>query len=113
MASIGPKEIYLISYNAACCAGWAIVWIAAVKALIAGIPEDGLVDTLAKVYYADGLELALSYAQSAAIMEIVHAVVGLVRSPAFVTAMQVSSRIVALVAVLYAPTAQGTFEIEK
>jgi very-long-chain (3R)-3-hydroxyacyl-CoA dehydratase len=45
--------------------------------------------------------------QTAALLEIVHAAMGIVRSPVIVTAMQVSSRIFALVAVLYAPTSQS------
>jgi Protein tyrosine phosphatase-like protein, PTPLA len=42
-------------------------------------------------------------------LEIAHALFRLVRSPVMVTAMQVMSRIVALVAIAYAPAAQGAF----
>lgn len=47
--------------------------------------------------------------QSAALLEIVHAGLGLVRSPVFVTAMQVGSRIVALHMVSSSPKAQCEF----
>ena len=103
MASLGPKEIYLILYNSVCCYGWALVLLGAIKTLIGG--DGSLGENLSNVYapVAD----MLTYAQTAALMEIVHAGVGLVRSPVVVTAMQVSSRIFALVAIVYAPSAQG------
>ena len=53
------------------------------------------------------LAYVLTIVQSAAIMEIVHAVLGLVRSPVFVTMMQVGSRIVALHMVNTSPKAQS------
>lgn len=77
--------------------------------LAKGIPEQGLIDALANVYFADGLAMTLFYAQSAALLEIVHAALGLVRSPVLVTAMQVGSRLVALAAVVLSPQAQGMF----
>jgi hypothetical protein len=74
---------------------------------------DAVTGALASVYGAEGegvvaMETLLWYTQGAALMEIAHAALGLVRSPVAVTAMQVMSRIVALVAVVYAPSAQGT-----
>ena len=109
MGSLGPKEIYLIFYNAACCVGWAYVLAMAVQALVKGIPEDGVSEALAGIFGLKDMENVLTIVQSAALMEIVHAAIGLVRSPVVVTAMQVSSRIFALVAVKYAPTSQGKY----
>jgi very-long-chain (3R)-3-hydroxyacyl-CoA dehydratase len=104
---MGPKEIYLILYNISACVGWSLVLSLALKTLALGIVEDGLVESLSNVYATEGLAVALTYSQTAALLEIVHAAMGLVRSPVVVTAMQVSSRIVALVAINYSPNAQS------
>jgi very-long-chain (3R)-3-hydroxyacyl-CoA dehydratase len=106
---MGPKEIYLILYNLGACAGWSLVLALAVQSLSKGIPEDGLLESLANVYGADNLATLLTYSQTAALLEILHAAVGLVRSPVLITAMQVGSRIVALVAIIYSPQAQSEF----
>ena len=45
--------------------------------------------------------------QCMALFEIMHALIGIVKSPVLVTTMQVMSRIVALVAIYYSPNAQG------
>ena len=103
MASLGPKDIYLILYNSACCVGWAVVLAGAIKTLVQG--DGSIFENLSNVY-APVAEI-LTYSQSAALMEILHAALGLVRSPVLVTAMQVSSRIFALVAIVFAPSAQG------
>lgn len=102
---MGPKDIYLILYNAFCCAGWAIVLKLAVTTVISG---DGLGDSLATVYSTEGLKDFLTYSQSAALLEILHAAVGLVRSPVVVTTLQVASRIAALWAVNASADAQST-----
>jgi very-long-chain (3R)-3-hydroxyacyl-CoA dehydratase len=104
---MGPKEIYLIIYNLLACVGWSLVLALAVKSLLKGIPEDGLIESLANVYRTDELATILTYSQTAALLEIVHAGLGLVRSPVAITAMQVGSRIVALVAIMYSPQAQS------
>lgn len=96
---MGPKEIYLILYNVLLCVGWSVVFALAVKTVALGILEDGLTESLSNVYAADGLATVLTYSQTAALMEILHAGIGLVRSPLIVTAMQVGSRIVALIAI--------------
>jgi very-long-chain (3R)-3-hydroxyacyl-CoA dehydratase len=103
MASLGPKDIYLILYNSACCVGWAVVLAGGIKTLAQG---DGSISESLSNVYAPVADM-LIYSQSAALMEILHAALGLVRSPVLVTAMQVSSRIFALVAIAFAPTAQG------
>lgn len=96
---MGIKELYLILYNVCVCAGWSMVLALALKTLALGIPQDGLVEALSNVYGTEGLAVFLTYSQTAALLEIAHAGLGLVRSPFIVTAMQVGSRIVALVAV--------------
>jgi len=104
---MGPKEMYLIVYNLSCCAGWSLILVSAAQSLANGIPKDGLKESLANVI-GNGNPVGdlLFLTQSAALLEIVHAAVGLVRSPVMVTAMQVMSRIVALAAVTYSPKAQ-------
>lgn len=96
---MGPKDIYLILYNAAACVGWSIVLALSLKTLALGIPQDGLFEALSNVYVTEGLAMFLTYSQTAALLEIAHAGLGLVRSPLVVTAMQVGSRIVALIAI--------------
>lgn len=67
-------------------------------------------DALASVYDKETIVPdVLFYVQSAALLEIMHAAVGLVRSPVFVTTMQVGSRIAALFAIINAPTSQDQF----
>lgn len=104
-----PKEMYLIVYNLCACAGWSAVFALAVKSLAEGIPEEGLVTSLSKVYAAEGLATFLTYSQTSALLEILHAGLGLVRSPLSVTALQVGSRIVALIAVNGSVEAQSAY----
>ena len=106
---MGPKEIYLILYNVSACVGWSVVLSLALSSLSKSVPEDGLIEGLANVYSTEGLSMYLAYSQTAALLEIAHALFGLVRSPVMVTAMQVSSRIVALVAIVYSPQAQSEY----
>lgn len=103
---MGPKELYLILYNAFCCAGWALVLKLALTTVAQG---DSLSDSLASVYATEGLATFLTYSQTAALLEIVHAAVGLVRSPVVVTALQVGSRIAALVAINASEDAQSKY----
>jgi hypothetical protein len=105
---MSPKDAYLIFYNVLCCVGWALVCKTALQSILSDLGASiGLLDALAEVYYAPNLANLLWYSQLAALLEIVHALLRLVRSPVMVTAMQVGSRIVALVAIAYAPSAQG------
>lgn len=102
------KDVYLILYNSACCAGWATVLFLALQSLQTDVVEEKLSvwDALANVYAAPDLAMLLTYSQSAAILEIVHSALGLVRSPVMVTFMQVSSRIIALIAIVLSPESQ-------
>jgi len=109
---MGLKEAYLIVYNGLCCVGWANVWALAVLSVVAGLSTEKLPlgEVLSNVYATEGLARMLVISQTAALMEILHAAVGLVRSPVMVTAMQVMSRIVALVAIVYSEEAQSKYQ---
>ena len=130
--SLGLKDIYLIAYNGMCCLGWAYVLMLGVPSIIVSVSssvdsgsDTSLLEALklagSNLYFATpstagwsdesspSLALALTIVQSAALLEIVHAAVGLVRSPVFVTAMQVGSRIVALHMINTSPKAQSKF----
>jgi len=105
---MSPATSYLILYNALCCAGWASVLALGIQTVLNEISSP--MDALASVYDNDTLlPTILFYVQAAALLEIVHAGVGLVRSPVFVTAMQVGSRIAALFAIVKSPMSQDQF----
>ncbi|CAB9497952.1 3-hydroxyacyl-CoA dehydratase 2 [Seminavis robusta] len=90
-----PTDIYLIAYNALCCAGWAQVLIGALEYLYFSYQDDNFKLGLETVFFSGKLDY-LIIVQLAAVLEIVHAAVGLVRSPVMVTTMQVMSRVVVL-----------------
>lgn len=75
---------YLVLYNGALFAGWGYVLYLTYKTVL----EGGDTTDVYKV-----VEFPLKVSQTAAIMEVVHSMVGLVRSPVGITAMQVASRI--------------------
>jgi hypothetical protein len=103
---LSGKDGYLVLYNICCCAGWALVISSAIQTLV----DNGISkDSLSMIYDAPGLASTLTYVQCAALLEILHAAIGFVRSPVFVTAMQVGSRIAALFAVTHSPAAQHQF----
>lgn len=77
------KRVYLAVYNWAVFVGWFQVLYFALKTL----KESGYRD----VY--DAVERPLQLAQTAAILEILHGIVGLVRSPISATLPQVGSRL--------------------
>jgi len=118
---LGWKDAYLVGYNALCCVGWALVWRTTVLSLAGsrGVGSGGgtrmsLPEALGSVYGgADGERRQFDFGdllfvtQMIAVMEIVHAAVGLVRSPVVVTAMQVASRVVAVLALRFSRDAQG------
>ena len=88
---MGLAKTYLLVYNASLIAGWAYVLV------FAGL---AFVNTGADSVYAT-VEIPLLIAQSAACLEVVHAILGIARSPVVVTAMQVSSRIMVVWGVLW------------
>jgi len=112
MGKLAASDGYLILYNILCGTGWAYILSLALPSVIAAAltwSVDSVSHALSCVYDIEGLGLILNVVQSAAIMEIVHAAVGLVRSPVFVTALQVGSRIAAIFCVTNSPNAQTQF----
>ncbi|KAK1274887.1 Very-long-chain (3R)-3-hydroxyacyl-[acyl-carrier protein] dehydratase PASTICCINO 2A [Acorus gramineus] len=93
MAGLGSslRRLYLSVYNWAVFAGWAQVLYLALKTLM----ESGHV----AVY--DAVERPLQLAQTAAVMEILHGLVGLVRSPVSATLPQIGSRLYVTWAILW------------
>lgn len=77
-------KAYLIAYNLASAGGWAYVLYLAVTSLL-----EGHTPTEAWARFGTSLMVV----QSTMAFEILHALLGLVRSPVFVTALQVSSRL--------------------
>lgn len=105
---MSPATVYLILYNTLCCAGWGTVLALALKTLVEGIESP--LDAMSSVYEESSpLPSWLYYVQTAALLEIVHSAIGIVRSPLFVTAMQVGSRIAAIFAIVNSPMAQDQF----
>ena len=88
---MGLAKTYLLAYNAALIAGWAYVLVLASVAFVKHGPDS--------VY--DAVEVPLLAAQTAACLEVVHAIFGIARSPVLVTAMQVSSRLMVVWGVLW------------
>jgi very-long-chain (3R)-3-hydroxyacyl-CoA dehydratase len=81
------KTAYLLSYNLGLMAGWAVILYKVIAHLAAG----GSVTTVYPI-----VQQLLVICQTAALAEIVHAIVKLVRSPVMTTLMQVASRILVL-----------------
>ncbi|CAN0213630.1 unnamed protein product [Ectocarpus sp. 4 AP-2014] len=93
------KDVYLIAYNLACASGWSYVLFVCVSHILAGNEPQALYDEVEKV---------LQIVQTAALMEVLHAMLGVVRSPWVTTLMQVSSRIVLVWGFMWAvPSTQG------
>ena len=106
--ALKASDMYLIAYNALCCAGWAQVLVQALNFLYTSYQQDELMMGLESVFFS-GLADYLIIVQLAAILEIVHAAVGLVRSPVMVTTMQVMSRVVVLFPAVFSPTGASKF----
>jgi Protein tyrosine phosphatase-like protein, PTPLA len=106
---ISTKDTYLILYNCALTVGWAMVWAITVHYVVTEyMVYPSFTEALSQVYAADGLAIMLDISQTLALLEIVHAATGLVRSPVAVTFMQVASRMVALFALVASQRAQST-----
>lgn len=103
-----PTDMYLIAYNGLCCAGWAQVLIQALNFLFQSFQKDELMIGLESVFFS-GLADYLIIVQLAALLEIVHAATGLVRSPVMVTTMQVMSRVVVLFPAVFSSTASTQY----
>jgi len=93
------KQAYLIFYNLASCVGWLYVLFICIK----HVTEDSIDKLWGEV------EIPLKIVQTAAVLEVFHAIFGLVKSPWVVALMQVFSRVWTLWAVMdVAPTAQNS-----
>lgn len=80
------KTLYLVGYNVACAVGWAyVLYLTLVKLQTHGSNKK-------EALWASIGE-PLTIVQSAAFLEVVHALIGLVSSPVLTVAMQVSSRL--------------------
>jgi Protein tyrosine phosphatase-like protein, PTPLA len=114
-----PKDSYLVLYNLACCLGWLSVLVLSLLSLAKNAGSIGIQGALANIYNASldtinvPMSLMLSFTQTAAVMEIIHAAIGFVRSPVLVTFLQVSSRLIALFAIYTSINAQSKFFIAK
>lgn len=93
-APSSPSQKYLLAYNAICLFLWSIITL---RALF-------LIPTLAALGKLEGLLNALfpllKWTQTIALLEVLHAIVGLVRASPITTAMQVASRILVVWVVL-------------
>lgn len=89
----------MLAYNFACCLGWLYVLALCIKHV-----SNNSIDSL----WGD-VEMTLKVVQTAAVMEILHALTGVVKSPWFTTFLQVFSRVWVVWAVMHvAPTAQNS-----
>ncbi|KAK3598623.1 hypothetical protein CHS0354_037573 [Potamilus streckersoni] len=84
--------IYLIAYNVAQVIGWSAILFASISELITYRSYSNLYQSIAPMLYIF---------QTAAVLEILHSVTGIVRSNPVLTAFQVYSRVFVLWAVLY------------
>lgn len=84
-------KLYLLAYNAALIFGWGYVLF---------LSGTTFASKGASAVY-EAVEQPLLVAQTAAVLEVLHAMLGIARSPVMVTAMQVSSRLMVVWGVLY------------
>lgn len=96
MATLG--RAYLTVYNAAMCVGWIVVLTRVVLTATSQPPSSSVADTAAAAYMAASVALAVF--QTGALMEVLHAVTGLVRASPVTTLVQVSSRLLLVWGVL-------------
>ncbi|PAA93994.1 hypothetical protein BOX15_Mlig002296g2, partial [Macrostomum lignano] len=88
-ASMQAGAAYLLLYNGVQCIGWLAILLLAELSAINNAPPYPSVTTLLQLF------------QTAAVLEIVHSAVRLVRSPVFTTAIQVFSRVLLVWGILY------------
>ena len=104
---MSAKDGYLVLYNSLCCFGWAVILYLSLPHVLSACCLPSLQEALRSLYLIPGLAQTLTVVQLAAVLEIFHAAAGIVRSPIFVTAVQVASRLAALFFVTFSPPAQG------
>jgi very-long-chain (3R)-3-hydroxyacyl-CoA dehydratase len=88
------SQQYLIAYNSICLALWSIVTLRAIF-LIPSLYAYGHPQQIFEALFT-----FLKWTQTIALLEVIHAVTGLVRASPFTTAMQVASRILVVWIVL-------------
>ena len=118
MTMSDPKTAYLVLYNYLCFSGWLYVLLVSLLSILHSLSDQSSSFSIAlsSIYASSGMRNyfdlplcdALLYVQCAAVLEIVHSAVGLVRSPVVVTTLQVGSRFAALFAIYNSPESQGT-----
>lgn len=81
------KTSYLVGYNGVMCAGWAMLLAKVAQHYAAGGAASTLYPVVSKL---------LCVVQTGALLEVLHALVGLVRSPVLTTMLQVASRLFVL-----------------
>merc|ERR1711973_331572 len=84
MAAQGISRFYLVIYNGVQAFGWFVILILGIKHLVENETHIGIYSSV---------EIPLKVFQTAAILEVIHCVLGLVPSSVMLTAFQVSSRI--------------------
>ncbi|KAL3892152.1 hypothetical protein ACJMK2_004387 [Sinanodonta woodiana] len=95
--------IYLVAYNVAQVIGWSAILFASISELVSYRSYDSLYKDIAPMLYIF---------QTAAVLEILHSVTGIVRSNPLLTAFQVYSRVFVLWAVLYSvPIVHNAFAV--
>ncbi|CAJ0573303.1 unnamed protein product, partial [Mesorhabditis spiculigera] len=87
-----PAELYLLAYNGLQVAGWALILVKTLSGLAEGLSWSQLYTNV---------ECLVQIFQTAAVLEIVHCAIGLVRSPIATTIIQVFSRVSVVWPVLY------------
>jgi very-long-chain (3R)-3-hydroxyacyl-CoA dehydratase len=86
------KKIYLLAYNGLLCGSWAVILS---KVISAFSIHGAAADSQAWAVYSD-VAPWLSLCQAAAVMEIVHAMLGIVRTPVATNCLQVGARLIVL-----------------
>jgi len=94
---------YLLAYNAACLLGWATCTLRAALLLPLLAPSGHTPAIFTHVFHP-----LLTATQSLAFLEILHALVGIVRAPVFTTFLQVASRVLVVWGVMYAFQDRGS-----
>jgi len=98
-----PSDIYLFLYNAAQVAGWGSILVKTVTGLLGGLSNEQL-------YH--NVETEVQIFQTAAILEIFHIALGLVRSPLATTITQVYSRVFVVWMILFkAASSRSSFGV--
>ena len=80
--------VYLIGYNTACMLGWFYLWILQYKYYTSSYIPSFCVYPSEPMDFWTTIEKTLKFSQTAAILEIVHSMLGLVRSPVMTTTLQ-------------------------